>query len=296
MNDVVATALFTPTAYPFNAAWRDHLKRIMVHGRRAAPRGRPVIELVPPEPLVVNARFPIIRSEARRLGYRFMCAEAAWILSGDNRVESILPFARHIKDFSDDGETFFGAYGPKLVHQWRHCRQKLEEDPDTRQAVINIWREQPPASKDIPCTLSYTFSLRSGANPLRKDDPRYLDILAYMRSSDAWLGVVYDVFTQAMIATAMAAELQQTYGRVEPGRVVLQVANAHLYEKDLHGVGRVLSEPALGPDYRPIRVKDVVDRNDLAGRLWDLAHLDGVRGEPFIPEILDERWRQVGGE
>ena len=54
--------------------------------------------------------------------------------------------------------------------------------------IINIWRENPRSSKDIPCTLSLQFFLREASDQL------WLHTIATMRSNDAWLGVPYDTF------------------------------------------------------------------------------------------------------
>ena len=61
--------------------------------------------------------YPIVLSKARSLGYKFMVAEAFWILSGRNDVEFMDKFSNKIKDFSDDGIFFNGAYGPKIIDQ-----------------------------------------------------------------------------------------------------------------------------------------------------------------------------------
>ena len=100
---------------------------------------------------------PVITLPERKLSYDFMMAEAAWMLEGRNDVESVSKFANSIKRFSDNGITFYGAYGPKIIDQWPYVLDALEKDKSTRQAVINIWRENPRSSLDVPCTLSLQF-------------------------------------------------------------------------------------------------------------------------------------------
>jgi thymidylate synthase len=46
-----------------------------------------------------------------------------------------------------------------------------------------------------------------------------------MRSSDAWWGLPYDLFTFAQIGNCLAGELG-----VEPGGLVMQLGSCHLYE------------------------------------------------------------------
>jgi thymidylate synthase len=54
-----------------------------------------------------------------------------------------------ITRFSDDGITFFGAYGPKIITQTSYIVNTLCNDQDSRQAVLSIWRENPKSSADI---------------------------------------------------------------------------------------------------------------------------------------------------
>ena len=120
---------------------------------------------------------------------------------------------------SDDGETFFGAYGPKIVAQLDYVVAKLLEDQDTRQAGLTIWRENPPATKDVPCTVAAFFNIRNGQ----------LNAHVFMRSSDVWLGVPYDVFNFSMLAHLVCAHLNKRGLRVAPGHLFLTAASSHLY-------------------------------------------------------------------
>jgi thymidylate synthase len=153
-----------------------------------------------------------------------MAAEAAWILGGQDDAASIAPYSKEISRFSDDGQTFYGAYGPKVVAQWNYCLERLLTNHTTRQAVLSIWRENPPGwTKDVPCTLSWQFLLRDGR----------LNLNSTMRSSDVWLGWPYDVFTQSMAILAMCCELVNHGVAATPGHVYLTAGSQHLYERNL---------------------------------------------------------------
>lgn len=87
-----------------NIKWRALLSHLLQGGDEVSPRGKTTKER-----LCHTTRWdmssPVITCPIRKLGYRFMVGEAAWILSGDNRVSSIAPHARQISQFSDDGLT-----------------------------------------------------------------------------------------------------------------------------------------------------------------------------------------------
>jgi thymidylate synthase len=253
-----------------NRVWTDHLLNVINHGRTASPRGKEVIELTGVSTRI-NAALPVITLASRKMGFRFMAAEAAWILSGDNKVETIRPYSKEIARYSDNGETFFGAYGPKIAEQWDYAKTKLMEDPSTRQAIINIWRDSPPRTLDVPCTLSMQFVIRDNC----------LDLMVVMRSSDAWLGWVYDSFTQAMIAGAMCAELIEVGMQdLTLGDVHLYMQNAHIYRTNWEGAlaavcdGRPVTCPQIRFPFDPrefARSSAPSIREELAAHLWMVA-------------------------
>jgi thymidylate synthase len=204
------------------AAWLTALNDILHNGIHVAPRGKPTLE-IPQRTMVVDMRKPVVTVPERQLNYRFMAAEAFWILTGDDRVETIAPYNSRIAEFSDDGVRYFGAYGPKVVDQLQYVVDKLKQDNDTRQAGLTIWRENPPATKDVPCTVAVFFNLRQ----------KKLNAHVFMRSSDAWLGVPYDVFNFSMLAHLVCGFLNNDRGFddvFEPGLLYLTAASSHLYE------------------------------------------------------------------
>lgn len=204
----------------FSRTWLDTLQDLLANGHDVAPRGKLTKEL-PQRTMVVDTRRPVLLVPERSLSYRFMAAEAYWILSGDDRVATISKYNARIKDFSDDGERFFGAYGPKIQAQLPYIVEKLLEDPSSRQAGLTIWRECPPATKDVPCTVAIFFGIREAK----------FNCHVFMRSSDAWLGVPYDVFNFSMLTHLVCGLLnEQLTTNVQPGQLYLTAASSHLYE------------------------------------------------------------------
>ncbi len=181
----------------------------------------------------------------RKLNYQFMAAEFLWIFCGRDDVEMISYYNKNIAQFSDDGKTFFGAYGPRWRGQIEAVVENLRRDPNSRQGVVSIWRPeaiQPihttcgegsecddlnclGVSRDVPCTLSMQYMIRNGR----------LEAGVVMRSSDAWLGLPYDIFNFSMLMRAVAAELN-----VQPGSLTMYIGSSHLYERNLEEAKRVL--------------------------------------------------------
>lgn len=209
-------------SYTATDTWRLLLDNILGTGHMTYPRGLKCMEI-----MNVTTAFPmhkpIVTTPARALGYRFLFAEAFWILSGDNRVAAIAPFSKMISNFSDNGVTFFGAYGPKIHDQINYVVEALRADKNTRQAVMTIWRENPPKSKDIPCTVSVQWLIR--------DDRIYC--IDSMRSSDAWLGWPYDVFNFTMLTSYIMLHLRELYPNLKLGELFMNLASSHLYEENI---------------------------------------------------------------
>ena len=204
------------------------------------PRGLQCLEFDGVHTLQYDLNQPMVDFPARKLHRAFAVAEAYWIITGSDRVEHLTPYISDYGDrYSDDGDTLFGAYGPRFCSQLDHVVKKLLEDRSSRQAVISFWRANPPKSKDIPCTLSAVFSIRGGA----------LDMHVSMRSSDAWMGLPYDMFSYGCMAAVVAAvyngaiaDPDQPENQITLGRGFITATNRHIYASDFDAVHNFLHD------------------------------------------------------
>ena len=89
---------------------------------------------------VVKMRYPVIDCPQRRLNISFMYEEARNILMGRNMTSDFL-HCEKIKEYSDNGYYFQGAYGPKVSEQMQYVVETLGSEVASRRAVISIWRE-----------------------------------------------------------------------------------------------------------------------------------------------------------
>jgi thymidylate synthase len=230
------------------------LAGILDHGHEVAPRGQRVKELLGVSFTVRNARENILLNDARKLNYRYLVAEWLWIAFGRNEVSLLTPYNSQMARFSDDGFTLAGAYGPRLASQWSYVIETLKRDPDSRQAVATIWTPVPLPSNDVPCTIALQFFIRFGR----------LETIATMRSSDAWLGLPYDVFVFSQLANCVAGELG-----VDVGSLRMQLASSHLYQEHWEKAAAALkvtttyaSSPVL-PGFPPAWLEEVLERRNL---------------------------------
>ena len=96
-----------------NQAWIKLLGDISLHGTHVS---NGTLELISNQS-IIDMNYPIVTIPERKLNYKFMFGEAEWILSGSNNVKHISKYMKAISKFSDNGITFRGAYGPKIVDQ-----------------------------------------------------------------------------------------------------------------------------------------------------------------------------------
>ncbi len=203
------------------------------------PRGKPCRERLGVQLRVTDATKNIILDAQRRLNYRFMVAEFLWVLGGLNRLDVLTRYNKRMAEFSDDGVTLTGAYGPRLQSQWAWLVKKFVEDRETRQAVVSIWTPTPASSKDVPCTLATQYLLRE-----EHAFTWALHTVVTMRSSDAWWGIPYDVFTFSMLAHVLAAELIVVLGQpISLGSLVVNLGSSHLYEPHWETARSIVNAP-----------------------------------------------------
>jgi thymidylate synthase len=276
-----------------NDVWLNLIHRIIYSGNDVEPRGIRCREILSHTSVVDMSR--CITTGRPRLGYKFLTAEAWWILTGRNDVESIKKYSSHISSFSNDGVRFDGAYGPKVVDQVRYVVETLEKDPESRQAVIEIWRPNPRPSKDVPCTIAAQWMVRKD----RDNVPR-LHCFDTMRSSDTWLGWPYDVFNFSMLSAYLALTLRINFKLryLELGNLHLTAASQHLYvDPKADGANNIpyslddakeIAGNFSPPEYSPLNLEDYHDPGMLVEHLANCK--DGVNdGIAWVQELQGVR-------
>ena len=242
-----------------NAAWLHAVKEIYYQGEEASPRNIPVREMLGYQ-LKFDMKYPILTVDKRNLGYKFLLAEAWWIISGSNDVRSIKPYSKMIGNFSDDGVWFQGAYGPKLINQLSYIVDSLAKDQYCRQAVATIWEPNPRASKDHSCTVSIQWMIRNGK----------IHCIDNMRSSDIWLGLPYDAFNFAMYSAFVALALKSMHGiEVELGTFTLQSGNEHLYDSNIEKAKDIIDNGCRMKHYEAFDISGFKDQWALLDYLAD---------------------------
>lgn len=173
--------------------------------------------------ILKNPHKRLVQNPARKLSPWFASGEFLWIASQEPDLKYILPFNKKFDVYSDDGETLFGAYGPRIGRQLQDVVDKLKKDLWSRQAVINIGHptDSSVETKDFPCnqTLHFDVTLSNHKFAMPK-----LNMTCFIRSQDMLWGFPYDVFHWTMLQEIIANELG-----VYVGEYRHYMTNCHLY-------------------------------------------------------------------
>jgi Thymidylate synthase len=91
--------------------------------------------------------------------------ESLWILAGRNDVKWLEQWLPSIREYSDDGIKFHGAYGARLYPQFNAVVNRLQRDPTNTRTVLQIYdwgRDAYYDEKDMPCNTMIFLTIRNG--------------------------------------------------------------------------------------------------------------------------------------
>lgn len=177
----------------------------------------------------------------RKLNTAIAAAEATQLVAGRADHRLLPRITRTFEQFAEPDGRFHGAYGDRIGAQVAHAVRKIENDRDTRQAVITLWdafRDNVPQRRDYPCTVALNLAVVNDQ----------LELRTLMRSNDVWLGFPYDIFQFTQLQLTVARALG-----VEPGRYTHETWSLHLYESNAERVDELLDrhqDGVVGP-YQP---------------------------------------------
>jgi thymidylate synthase len=197
----------------------DLVQHVLKHGKEVAPRGQKTREIedaiIRIEDVYNTLPMGVGRGAVPGIG----AVEACQLLSGTSFPDLVISIGPQFKNYAEDNGIFHGAYGPRTNGQFEAIVERLQNDPDSRQAVVTIWNPQydlQPNKRDYPCTILHQFRIRDNK----------LNMSVYMRSNDVWLGAAYDFFQFTRVQLAMASVLG-----IEAGTYNHHVGSLHIYEQ-----------------------------------------------------------------
>jgi len=181
--------------------------------------------------------------------FHFM--EGLWMLAGRNDVQWLSKFNSRMKNFSDNGVRFHGAYGYRWRRHFTHTSEpgvvitdqlpviarKLRENPDDRRCVLSIWDascDLGKDSKDIPCNLAVHFSINANG---------HLDMIVFNRSND----IIWGCYGANAVHFSMLHEVMAAWLAVPVGIYRQVSSNWHAYIKVMAAHADILKRPYDNP-------------------------------------------------
>lgn len=137
---------------------------------------------------------------------------------------------------SNYGYYVFKKQTPSGKSQLQWVRENIIENPDTRQAVINInGIEHKKATKDFPCTLGLVFHL----------DGNTLNLDVSSRSTDVITGLPYDIGFFSFVLELLAALLSRDLGKnIDVGYTAMHAFFTQIYDRTEDKIPEILeNEP-----------------------------------------------------
>ncbi|PYF08663.1 thymidylate synthase [Rhodobacter viridis] len=213
------------------------LTLLFKHRDGASPRGRDTLELMD---VSFRIRYPSRRhpnSSGRNANVFALVAETLWVLGGRNDLSFIEAYLPRMREFSDDGVTVGGGYGPR-IRSWKSVDQlssiltTLSNDYFSRRAIVSLFDpevDHDQTRRDIPCNSILQFTVRDNT----------LNLAVTSRSMDIIWGSAINVFEWTTLQEMVAFWLQ-----LPIGTYVHHVGSLHIYD-DFYGRGEriIKSEP-----------------------------------------------------
>lgn len=278
-------------------------KRVMETGDEVGSRGGRVNELTHVGVALKAPWDREILSPGRGANLAAQIAETMWVLSGRDDVAWLANYLPRATEFSDDGQTWRGAYGKRLrawprrngdsndvIDQLAYVIDLLREDPLTRRAVIAIYDPETDSApgKDIPCNNWLHFTSRLGK----------LDLHVTIRSNDliwGWSGI--NAFEWSALQEIVASILG-----VEMGSLHFSITSLHIYERHFKKARGITQpnpqiEQPVGVSYDPIR-RTLEGFDELAWEWFRIEELIRL-GDPYgdlvrnFPEPMLRSWLEV---
>ena len=240
------------------------LSAILADGKYVKPRGLGSYELSPVLMVSRNPRKRLFGYPIRKDVPIFSYVEGLWMLLGEDEPDRVAHYAKGIREFvNPETGRLDGAYGPAILtmehvtkpvkgirffgsNQMDEVYRRLNEDPDSRQAIVVI--NQPYLhklpTKDYPCTLTWQFLVRDGK----------LNMIVNMRSQDAWWGLIYDSAEFQWFQEIMAGWLG-----LDVGTYYHFDGSLHLYDKDVDKENGVEDFLANAPNWDLYSKAEILD-------------------------------------
>ena len=232
MNEEILFPMFASD--DFNTIYLALAESLFHNGQVVSPRDQSTLELTNATFHLFDPTKSIITIPERKFSKKYLLAELKWYESGDRNIKDIKDYATIWSQICDENEEINSNYGAFVFHdkmkngktQIEWCYDKLKNDPDSRQAVINYndHSHKYDNNKDFVCTIAQQFIIRDNV----------LNCTVMARSNDFIYGLPYDVPWFTHVQISLAKKLN-----IKVGTYTHFVTSLHVYERHFKLLGEI---------------------------------------------------------
>jgi thymidylate synthase len=217
------------------------LKEIYENGKEYEIRGLKTKELLGVRLTVTDYNFfSFVLSRDIDLVKKYFFGELAWYLSGSTDVKDIMKYSKFWDKIKNPDETVNSNYGYLIFHKENKNRltsfewvvRSLIKDKYSRQAIA-LYNDRDyyyDYNKDFVCSQLQHFFIRDNK----------LISFVYLRSSDAILGLTYDIPWWSFVHQQVLLRLKDVYPELILGEMEVTIGSCHIYENKYSLVEQML--------------------------------------------------------
>ena len=227
----------------------------------------------------------------------FHYIEGLWMLAGRKDLKPLTHFVKSMEDFSDDGETLWGAYG----WRWRDYFHKdqldiivsmLKTNPDDRRCVLQMWdanKDLNRQGKDVPCNTNIYFKIRDNE----------LHMTVCNRSNDMlWGAYGANVVHMSMLQEYMASRIGVQIGTYRQVSDSFHVYLNPVWDKVKDIELDIYTQREIKNPYDTLCVHTNYEQNDHVSLVtdplsfdWELKRFFGI--QPMDFEVVVDGWENA---
>ena len=265
----------------------EALEYIMKHGKEIQTRNGSARFVNDLTLQIDNPQRRHLSLDGRKYNIYQLMAETFWVASGSGAISPFLEFfLPRAKNYSDDGETWHGAYGPRML-----AHGQLEdliatfrrEGLSTRRAILMIAdpaldnltaikeKYDSEAPRDIPCNREMVFYVVDNK----------LNAKVIQRSGDLIFGTgSINPFEFTFIQEMVYNMLLEDFPELELGVYRWHITNAHIYSDYYDQAKAIIHSPNNGTGYS-------LERNNYIPRSEGITVERGLQVE-WLPGMMEE--------
>jgi len=209
----------------------------------------------------IKNQFPLITT--KKVFFRGVVEELLWFLRGSVNSKELEEKGINIwkgnsnREFLDMNGFYDyeeGYLGPIYGYQWRSFNGEIDQlkyvlnelNKNSRRIIINAWNPC-QLNKQVlpPCHILYNFYI---------DDYKNLSCMMFMRSSDLFLGLPFNIASTALFTYIIAKVMG-----LNVNEIVISICDLHIYEEHIESVEEQLNREPY--DFPKLNIKKDIDIN-----------------------------------